>query len=185
MADQLPLFTEPSVTGICPECGRELRWIYTSDAPPPPPWDQVPGADWSHGANWGVCDCSPSVARACRPVEAPRVAMTARSAPADTEDPAGADSEVDDAVSGRGGGLDAGFHDFRRGRSELRLSGGEVGLPRQGTAGHRSHERGPDDAGHGPVRAPGGRGRDAERIPHTSNLRDPDGSVQSHHGGSD
>lgn len=71
---QLALFSEPSITGRCPDCGRRLRWIYTPAGPPPEPWGE-PGADWSHGAEWAMCDCSRETPRAVRPVQAADVGM--------------------------------------------------------------------------------------------------------------
>lgn len=65
---QLALFTDPAVTGLCPDCGRPLHWLY-SPARPGAPWDEVPGADWTYGANWGTCPCSPRVVRAVKPLE--------------------------------------------------------------------------------------------------------------------
>ena len=72
---QLPLFTAPELTGRCPDCRRKLRWLY-SPARPRSPWDE--GAeDWTHGAEWAWCRCSPRVARACRPAQSPPTAGVA------------------------------------------------------------------------------------------------------------
>lgn len=67
---QLALFADPAVTGTCPDCDRELRDVFTPGTPPPEPWDQ--GQDWTHGAIWKVCDCSPTTPRACVPAPDPR-----------------------------------------------------------------------------------------------------------------
>lgn len=65
---QLLMFDDPAVTGICPDCGRELLDLYSSSAPIAE-WNR--GQDWTHGAIWKICDCSPRTPRACVPAPDP------------------------------------------------------------------------------------------------------------------